>query len=286
MITTPVLLAAIIAFVGCLLAIGAFRRTDSRSRRRIPAVSKRSNFLNYNLNMVRGPSQKQWLASAGFFGHDASKIYSAVTIGAIFIGGCLGGIAGRWIELGTLGIFALVVVGALIFSRIPASWINARWSNRSREVAAAFPLMLDMLEVCSRAGLSLDESWANVRVQLREINPVLAEEMELVELEVRLGQERTVALRSLAERTGVQDVAALATLLEHSNRFGAGLSETFRGQSDAMRKDHVLALEENTHTLEATATFSMVVLMLPAIFLVGVIPLGIIIVRNLSGIES
>ena len=284
--STPSILAAVIAFVACMLAIGAFRRTNARSRRKIPASSKRSNFLNYNLTMVRGPSQKQWLASAGFFSPDASKIYAAVTIGAVFLGGCLGGIAGRWIEMGTVGVFALAFAGAFVFSRIPASWINARWSNRSRQVAGAFPLMLDMLEVCSRAGQSLDESWANVRSQLREINPVLAEEMELVELEVRLGQDRTVALRSLAERTGVSDVAALATLLDHSNRFGAGLSETFRGQSDAMRKDYVLSLEENAHTLEVTAAFSMVVLMMPAIFLIAVVPLGIIIIRNLSGINS
>lgn len=281
---TPTILAALIGFVATLLAISAFRRTDARTRRKIPASSNRSNFLNYNLAMIKGPSQKQWLASAGFFSHDASKIYAAVTIGAVFVGGCLGGIAGRWADLGSMGIFALAFAGAFVFSRIPASLINARWSNRSRQVAGAFPLMLDMLEVCTRAGQSLDESWAKVRLQLLQINPVLSEEMELVELEVRLGQDRTVALRSLAERTGVPDIAALATLLDHSNRFGAGLSETFRGQSDAMSKDRSLALEENVHTLELTATFSMVVLMLPAIFLIAVIPLGIIIVRNLTEI--
>ena len=111
--STPSILAAVIAFVACMLAIGAFRRTDSRSRRKIPASSKRSNFLNYNLTMVRGPSQKQWLASAGFFSPDASKIYAAVTIGAVFLGGCLGGIAGRWIEMGTVGVFALAFAGGL-----------------------------------------------------------------------------------------------------------------------------------------------------------------------------
>ena len=171
-------------------------------------------------------------------------------------------------------------------SHVTLSFACATTHLRSRRISGAFPLMLDMLEVCSNAGMSLDESWTTVRGQLQVVCPPLVEEMELVELEVRLGKSRIHALQSLAERTGVGDAAALATLLEQSERLGSGLAETFRGQAAAMRQDYALSLEENAHRMAVTAILPVALLMAPAFFVVTVLPMGIVIVRTLSGLND
>lgn len=278
------LLAAVIAFVACFIAVSRLSRVNPRERRRLSGRGRR--FVASDLSSLKGPPMKQWLAGAGYYRSDAAVIYTAVTIGAALLGAILGGAGAAWAELGTYGILAFALAGGVVFSRLPSSHVNAQWSARSKRIASAFPLMLDMLEVCASSGMSLDESWNTVRGQVRVICPELSDEMQLVELEVRLGQGRGVALQALAERTGVGDAAALATLLEQSERLGSGLAETFKGQASAMRKDYELSLEENAHRMAVTAILPVVLLMAPAFFVVTVLPMGIVIVRTLTGLDQ
>ena len=279
------ILAAVVAFGACFLAVAVVTRVDPHRRRQ--SGTRGSGLFGLNdLSSVKGPRMKQWLASAGYFGKDAALVYAAVSAGFALLGGILGGIAGSWAELGTIGILTFACAGIFLFARLPGSYINRRWAERSALIGRSFPLMLDMLEVCANSGMSIDESWSTVRGQINDVCPPLAEEMELVELEVRLGQSRIDALNSLAERTGVGDASALATLLEQSERLGSGLSETFRGHAQAMRQDYALSLEENAHRMSVTAILPVALLMAPAFFLVTVLPMGIVIVRTLTGLNS
>lgn len=279
------ILAAAIAFAACFFAVAALAKVDPLSRRR-PGSRRNQNIVSTGLTSLKGPRMKQWLASAGYFRKDAALIYTAVAAGFGLFGGTIGGYAAAWAELGPTGVISFACAGVFLFSRLPASFINSRWAERSALISGSFPLMLDMLEVCANAGMSIDESWTTVRAQIQDVCPALAEEMELVELEVRLGQNRIDALKALAERTGVGDAAALATLLEQSERLGSGLAETFRGQASAMRQDYALSLEENAHRMAVTAILPVALLMAPAFFMVTVLPMGIVIVRTLTGLNS
>ena len=285
MIGDVTILAAVIAFGACFLAVAAVSKADPRARRRGMRAPK-GGVVGTGVTSLQGPRTKQWLASAGYFRDDAALVYMATSAGSALVGGCLGGLAASWVELGTIGVLSFAAAGVFLFSRLPATYINSRWTQRSRQIAGSFPLMLDMLEVCANAGMSLDEAWSVVRGQLQVVCPPLVEEMELVELEVRLGQSRIQALQSLAERTGVGDASALATLLEQSERLGSGLAETFRGQASAMRQDYALSLEENAHRMSVTAILPVALLMAPAFFVVTVLPMGIVIVRTLSGLNN
>ena len=270
-------LAAVIAFAACLIAVVVVSKVDPSRRRKV--ILGKGRELTDDMLGLEGPRLKQWLAAAGFFHPQAALFYTAASISAALIGGALGGLAALWVELPPLGVLFLAFAGAFLVSRIPSIHINRQWERRSRQIADSLPLMFDMMEVCSQSGNSLDEAWSSVQSQMQGVCPALAEEMELVELEYKLGRAREHALRSMAERTGVGDLAALASMLAQSERFGTGLAETFRAQATSMRQDYARALEEQAYRSTLLAVLPVVVLMLPAMLLVTIIPLGIVIVR-------
>ncbi len=273
------LIAAVIAFIACFLAIGRVWQVDPLQRRQLRQAYQRYGGLSGQQLGLKGPRLRQWLGAAGFYGKDAPMIYTATVISAAMLGATSGALASTWAGLDIFGLVSLSLAGGFLASKFPSSYIGAKWVNRSDEIADAMPLMLDMLDVCATAGLSVDDSWGAVERQISAISPALCEEMQLVKLEVRLGKPRETALREMAERSGVGDAAVLASMLTQSERFGSGLADTFRAQSDSMRQDYNRSMEERAHLAGMKTILPVTLLMLPAMLLVTVFPLVIVLLR-------
>ena len=273
------LIAAVIAFIACFLAIGRGWQVDPLQRRQSRQAYQRYGGLSGQQLGLKGPRLRQWLGAAGFYGKNAPMIYTATVISAAMLGATSGALASIWAGLDIFGVISLSLAGGFLAAKFPSAYIGAKWVNRSDEIADAMPLMLDMLDVCATAGLSVDDSWGAVERQIHGISPALNEEMQLVKLEVRLGKPREMALREMAERSGVGDAAVLASMLTQSERFGSGLADTFRAQSDSMRQDYNRSMEERAHLAGMKTILPVTLLMLPAMLLVTVFPLMIVLLR-------
>ena len=273
------LIAAVIAFIACFLAIGRVWQVDPLQRRQLRQAYQRYGGLSGQQLGLKGPRLRQWLGAAGFYGKNAPMIYTATVISAAMLGATSGALASIWAGLDIFGLISLSLAGGFLASKFPSSYIGGKWVSRSDEIADAMPLMLDMLDVCATAGLSVDDSWGAVERQISGISPALNEEMQLVKLEVRLGKPRETALREMAERSGVGDAAVLASMLTQSERFGSGLADTFRAQSDSMRQDYNRSMEERAHLAGMKTILPVTLLMLPAMLLVTVFPLVIVLLR-------
>ncbi len=273
------LIAAFVAFIACFLAIGRVWQVDPLQRRQLRQAYQRYGGLSGQQLGLKGPRLRQWLGAAGFYGKNAPMIYTATVISAAMLGATSGALASIWAGLDIFGLISLSLAGGFLASKFPSSYIGGKWVNRSDEIADAMPLMLDMLDVCATAGLSVDDSWGAVERQISGISPALNEEMQLVKLEVRLGKPRETALREMAERSGVGDAAVLASMLTQSERFGSGLADTFRAQSDSMRQDYNRSMEERAHLAGMKTILPVTLLMLPAMLLVTVFPLVIVLLR-------
>lgn len=277
---SPEVLAALIAFAAAFLAVGAFWNNDT-SRRRTLRV-KKGKRLDQDGRGIEGPPMRQWLASAGFHQQSAAMYYVAITTMLTLLGATLGVLAASWAELGMWAVLSMGAGSALVFSRFPGSWVDSCWIRRKQHIEASMPLMLDMMDVCSTAGMAVDDSWSTIEKQLRTVCPPLAEEMELVALETKLGKSREQALCHMAERTGVVDASVLASMLTQSERFGSGLAETFRAQSTSMREEALRAMEERGARATVTMIMPIALLMLPAFVLVGVVAPFLVVIRVFS----
>ena len=152
---------------------------------------------------------------------------------------------------------------------------------RQREIFETFPDAADLLLVCVEAGLGLDAAFVKVAEEMRRKSQALAEELHLVNLELRAGGSRDKALRNLALRTGVEEVNTFATMLIQADRFGTSIGESLRVFSDELRTKRQMRAEEVAAKIPLKLLFPMVFCIFPSLLLVLLGPAFIQIYRIL-----
>ena len=79
--------------------------------------------------------------------------------------------------------------------------------------------------------------------------------------------------RALADRLGVDEVRAFATLLQQSKELGTSLSGALKVFSDEMRHKRMSAAEEKAHALPAKMSIPVTVCILPVVVMIAIIPI-------------
>lgn len=174
-----------------------------------------------------------------------------------------------------------VTGGKLLFAAVAASflgslivsmWLDHRVSTRQRELRVAFPDALDLLVVCVEAGLGLAPALQRVADDLAISHPKLGTELALVNAEIRAGVERAQALKNLAERTGLDDIRGLVTLLVQTMRFGTGVADALRVYSEEFRDKRMQAAEEVAAKIGTKMIFPLTLCLFPSFFLITIGP--------------
>ena len=181
---------------------------------------------------------------------------------------------------GSLLFYALMaaVAGALL----PSMWLDRRVLARQRALRAGFPDALDLLVVCVEAGLGLAPAIQRVADEVSVSHPELGTELALVNAEMRAGVERTDALRSLAERTGLSDIRGLVTLMVQTMRFGTSIADALRVYSEEFRGKRMQAAEEQAAKIGTKMIFPLVFCLFPSFFLVAIGPAVIRLIETFS----
>lgn len=164
------------------------------------------------------------------------------------------------------------VAACFLGSLILSMWLDRRVSVRQRELRVAFPDALDLLVVCVEAGLGLAPALQRVSDDLAISHPALGTELALVNAEIRAGVERAQALKNLAERTGLEDIRGLVTLLVQTMRFGTGVADALRVYSEEFRDKRMQAAEEAAAKIGTKMIFPLTLCLFPSFFLVTVGP--------------
>lgn len=155
---------------------------------------------------------------------------------------------------------------------VPAVYVDKRKQARMRSLRAAFPDALDLLVVCVESGLALPQSIERVAEELSVSHGELAEELALVNAEIRAGISSTEALRHLADRTGLEDINGLVSLLAQSIRFGTSVADTLRIYAEEFRDRRTQAAEEQAAKLGTKLIFPLIFCLWPSFFLVAIGP--------------
>jgi len=139
---------------------------------------------------------------------------------------------------------------------------------RQREIFESFPDAADLLMVCVEAGLGLDAALVRVSEEMRLKSEALAEELHLVNLELRAGSSREKALRNFALRAGVEEVNTFATMLIQADRFGTSIGDSLRVFSDELRTKRRMRAEEVAAKIPLKLMFPLALCIFPALLLV------------------
>jgi tight adherence protein C len=166
---------------------------------------------------------------------------------------------------------------------LPSVIVGRRIKQRHKEMQRALPDALDLLVVSVEAGLGLNQALVRVSDEIYRVSPVLSEQLALVNLEIRAGTPRVEALRNLADRTGLADIASLVGMLIQTDRFGTSVAQALRVHSDTMRTKRRQRAEEAAAKTTIKLVFPLVFCIFPAMFAVILGPALIQIFEALSG---
>lgn len=177
----------------------------------------------------------------------------------------------------------LVAFGAAMLGwLLPQMVLERLIENRKEKLMEGFPDALDLLVACTEAGLSFNAALERVVEQMPASQPELAGELSQVNAEIRAGLDRTQALRNLAERTGLDEIRGLVSLITHSTRLGTGIAGTLRIYAEEFRDRRMQRAEEIAATVGTKLIFPLVVFLFPSFFVVVVGPAVINVMRVLS----
>lgn len=179
-------------------------------------------------------------------------------------------------------IIKLYITGAILALAglyLPNIWIAARRDRRQRDMLNSFPDALDLMLVCVEAGLGIDAAFQRVGTEIVHSHPLLAEQLATVTLELRAGRGREDALRRMADRAGVAEIQAFATLIIQSEKLGSSIAQTLRIYAGEMRERRKLRAEEKAHRLPVLLSVPLVACMLPTMIGVLMLPAVIRVIR-------
>jgi tight adherence protein C len=171
-------------------------------------------------------------------------------------------------------ILLALAAGALGYL-LPGMVLARLAKKRQHRIRLGLADALDLLVVSVEAGLGLDQALQRVGEELAFAHKDLAEELRLINLELRAGKGRADALRNFGERTGVDDVISLVAMLVQTDKFGTSVAQSLRVHSETLRTKRRQRAEEAAAKTGVKMVFPLVFCIFPAIWVVTIGPAAI-----------
>jgi len=166
---------------------------------------------------------------------------------------------------------------------LPDMAVRRMRSRYLARVEAGVADALDLLVICTQAGLGLQPAMERVAGELRHAHPELAAELAQTTSELRIAVDVPRALTSLGTRTGLPCLRRVTATLVQTMNFGTPLTATLRVLAAEMRQQMLTRFEERAARLPVMLTMPMILFIFPCLFIViggpAVIQLGRAFVR-------
>ena len=155
---------------------------------------------------------------------------------------------------------------------LPDILVKNRISKRYEAIRKSLPDALDLLVICTEAGLNLDSGLDRVCREISNSSPELSDEFGLASIELGFLPDRKMALANLAARVDFQAMTTLVNTLIQTEKYGTPLAVALRVLASEMRDERLMKAEEKAARLPAIMTVPMIIFILPALFIVLIGP--------------
>lgn len=236
-----------------------------------------------NLADTKGDALRDLMVSAGFESPASPRVYTLsrlvlvvalplAVIAPLVLGGS---------EMGYLKLYLLGAILALAGLYLPNIYVRSRAAGRRRDILNGFPDSLDLMLVCIEAGLGLEAAMDRVGREMVASHPAVSQLLVTATLHLRAGASREMALRNMAERARLDEIASFATMLIQSDRLGTSIGSTLRVYAAEMREKRRLRAEERAHRIPVLISVPLVACLLPTMIGTLMLPAAIRVVRIL-----
>ena len=161
-----------------------------------------------------------------------------------------------------------LILFAFLGLKLPEWAVGWAVKKRKEKLDRGLPDALDLMVVCTEAGIGLDAAFHRVSNEIGHSHPVLADELMLTSVELNILPRRQEALDNLMHRTGTPAIEAVVNTLGQTERYGTPLGQSFRVLASDFREQRMLRAEAKAARLPAVLTVPLVVFILPSLFAV------------------
>lgn len=238
------------------------------------AVNRAASYLPRSPKEMR--KIQRMMVSAGYDSDWAAFAYAVVQLGLPLV------VAGAGLYMFGRSTSVLVFSGlaAMLAYYAPNLWLGSQIERRRTEIRNGLPDAIDLLIVCIESGSGVDQALARVGEELTIAYPALSKELLQISAETRAGTPRMQAFKNFADRTRVDDVRGLVTMLVQTDRFGTSLGQALRTHSEVSRTKRRQRAEEKAAKLSVKLLFPLVFCLFPAFYVIVIGPAVVQIYRQ------
>jgi tight adherence protein C len=209
---------------------------------------------------------------------DAAGDYLGLTVDewfAVCLLACVGGaVAGGALWIASFTPLLIVVLPVAMYMGIFIK-LDGSALQRQREVVKNLPSAIDLVALCTGAGMSFPQAVTEVlRAWPHADTDPLAEELRLIGRQLDLGHTRRAALAEFARRVKADEVQDFVAAVTQSEIKGTPLNDVLVTQATVLRQRLSLSVEEGAAKAQMKMMGPLVILML-ATFGVVVAPIAI-----------
>jgi tight adherence protein C len=197
--------------------------------------------------------------------------------GGMFLVGLFLGLTGIVPMMMGLGI--AFAGGALCFIA-PDYYLGLKTRRRREDINISLPDILDLLTVSVEAGLGFDSAVAKISEKMR--GP-LVDELKVFLHEMRMGESRAGALKSLSDRIELPSMVSFTRSIIQADQLGISLARVLRVQAHDLRNKRQMAAEEKAMKAPIKMLFPTVLFIFPAMFIVILGPAVMTLMKEFSG---
>ena len=209
---------------------------------------------------------KKMLAQAGFPGGLTVAEFSVIQ--NLFKGFCpLIGLALGFVIKPNLALMGMVV-GLIIGIMAPKMYLQKKIAQRQHDIQRGLPDVLDLLTVAVEAGLGFDAACDKVVKQMR------------------MGEARRDAFKSMSERVDNPDFNAFVSAIIQADQLGVSIGQVLRIQSEQLREKRKQRAEEESAKAPVKMMIPLIFFIFPNVMLVIGAPAAFQMIEGLSGMPK
>lgn len=164
--------------------------------------------------------------------------------------------------------WAAVIFAAFLGSYLVDIILRIMVAGRQERILKAFPEALDLMVICTEAGLSLTATIQRVAREISQISPDLGYELALLSIELNMLPDRRKALQNFSDRLDSAYFKSIISNISQAEQYGTPIAQTMRVVADEFRVNRLLRAEEKASRLPALLSLPMMLFIFPCIYLI------------------
>jgi tight adherence protein C len=206
------------------------------------------------------------LQSSGLNHHRMLPIWIGVKTVSMFLLPLIAFLAAQLSGRPLTDVLMFTLIGVVIGIMGPRLLLSVLKRRFDAAIRLGTPDTIDLLVVCSEAGMGLESALERVAEEMNQTNPATARVLYGLLDDLRILPNRSEAFEKLGLTS--DGLRRFGTIVSQSLQYGTPLSKALRSVAADLRQERITKLEERAHKLGAKLTIPMVLFLLPAMFVI------------------